>query len=110
VTELPIAYDGCTCLCHRQEGVFHFMACCGQHSPFPLPATSGIVRDALRKAGEAFRKYERHHLAKISPPDRGYPAYVADVANAEYEAKATRNRELAELMEAALKVVGGGDE
>jgi hypothetical protein len=25
---LPRAYGGCTCICHRQEGVMHIMACC----------------------------------------------------------------------------------
>lgn len=26
---LPQAFDGCTCRCHTQPGVRHFMACCG---------------------------------------------------------------------------------
>jgi hypothetical protein len=26
---LPRAYGGCGCICHRQEGVMHVMACCG---------------------------------------------------------------------------------
>lgn len=30
---LPKAYDGCTCICHRQAGVRHFFACCGAYSP-----------------------------------------------------------------------------
>lgn len=30
---LPKAYDGCTCICHRQAGVKHFFACCGVYSP-----------------------------------------------------------------------------
>ncbi len=23
------AIDGCPCICHRQPGIVHFMACCG---------------------------------------------------------------------------------
>lgn len=29
---LPAAYDGCTCLCHKQPGIVHMMACCGSGS------------------------------------------------------------------------------
>ncbi len=25
---LPTAYNGCTCICHREEGVIHFVPCC----------------------------------------------------------------------------------
>lgn len=28
MNELPKAYNGCTCLCHREPGVMHFAACC----------------------------------------------------------------------------------
>jgi len=27
-SSLPKAYNGCTCHCHRQQGVMHFTACC----------------------------------------------------------------------------------
>ncbi len=29
MSDLNPAIDGCTCLCHKQAGVVHFMACCG---------------------------------------------------------------------------------
>lgn len=28
VADLPKAYGGCTCICHREPGVRHIMACC----------------------------------------------------------------------------------
>lgn len=30
---LPIAVNGCRCICHRRAGVKHFFACCGISSP-----------------------------------------------------------------------------
>jgi len=30
--DLPPAIDGCSCLCHRQPGVLHVIACCGRGS------------------------------------------------------------------------------
>ena len=29
INDLPEPYNGCTCVCHTQPGVSHFMACCG---------------------------------------------------------------------------------
>jgi len=69
--------------------------------PLPLPETSPTVREALTKAAEAFRAYERSHNAKAFDAS----GWLCDPVRME---KATRNRELAELMEAALNT-GGGD-
>ena len=29
---LPLAIDGCRCICHRKPGVRHFLVCCGPGS------------------------------------------------------------------------------
>jgi hypothetical protein len=65
------------------------------HRPNPV---SDTARDALTKAAEAFRMYERSHAAKAAMAKReaGEDGEFAQLD------KANRNRELAELCEAAL--------
>ena len=47
MTELPKAHGGCTCLCHRKEGVHHFFPCCG-----PGAITPEWIKKMAEKEGD----------------------------------------------------------
>jgi hypothetical protein len=66
------------------------------------PTPRDTLVEALTKCRDKFREYERMHLAKVQAPDRGDILDVRDKANAEAEAKAQRNREMADMCDAAL--------
>jgi hypothetical protein len=70
--------------------------------PIPYPDT---VRDALTKAAVVFREKARRYQQQI---DDNYVEQTLDEHGRRLFALATRNRELAELMEAALYTMGGG--
>jgi hypothetical protein len=70
------------------------------------PNLSLTARDALTKAAEAFRMYEKSHQAKVDE----MPDILSRDERREWEsrvAKATRNGLLAEQMEAALSTLVG---
>jgi hypothetical protein len=69
--------------------------------PIPYPDT---VRDALTKAAVVFREKARRYQQQI---DDNYVEQTLDEHGRRLFALATRNRELAELMEAALRLTGG---
>jgi hypothetical protein len=70
--------------------------------PLTSPTPRDTLVEALTKCRDKFREYERMHLAKVQAPDRGDILDVRDKANAEAEAKAQRNREMADMCDAAL--------
>ena len=49
---LPPAHNGCTCLCHKEPGVIHMMACC---HPSPKEEMDKETQ-RLTTAFEALRK------------------------------------------------------
>lgn len=65
--------------------------------PTDTPATGEVERNALQKAGEAFREYAAIHAAKLPAADAYDPR-----SSPEIWAKVHRNRELAEMCEQAL--------
>jgi len=44
----PQAFNGCTCMCHRRQGVRHFFPCCG-----PGAITKEWLKQAVEREGEA---------------------------------------------------------
>ena len=69
----------------------------------PAPSLGEDVVEALRKCRDKFREYERMHLAKVKPVLPGQ--HWAAAANEEAEAKADRNREMADMCDAALSAM-----
>jgi hypothetical protein len=67
-------------------------------------APTDTVRDALTKAAVVFREKARRYQQQI---DDNYVEQTLDEHGRRLFALATRNRELAELMEAALRLTGG---
>lgn len=82
---LPKAYDGCTCICHRQAGVRHFFACCGAYSPVTKVrqnlAASGIeAATADETAQQARPKARARPDAQTPTQSPSYSKYRGSVA------------------------------
>ena len=51
---LPIAYGGCTCDCHRVSGVMHVMACCHPIEIVTLKGKTAKGKQRIKRDGDTW--------------------------------------------------------
>jgi hypothetical protein len=66
IHDLPVAYGGCGCDCHRMGGVSHVMPCCGPEKPTEHSVGTG-KRDPYDDFGcESEEEYQQKIIEQLN--------------------------------------------